>query len=504
MLRQFSTKRIVGFFLLDWFGTLVMLLLAAFLRVRLGDLPEPLLNLVESLNVTLGGTQPGVASSTILSLSTRVVLLVAVIWPAMFVVFSVYDGRRNETLKAELRHVLLAICASSLTLAGVLYLTYRETSRGLFVLFFVLDVTLVLGSRTAMWAYRRSQNGRQSGRRQAVIVIGAGPVGCRSVERLTKYAWADIKLVGYVDDDRDKQGKEFDGLSVLGTLDQVSNIVQTYDVRVALVALPLQAHERLVGTCRTLQDLSVHVHVIPDFFALSFPSATLDGFGGIPVIDLGRPGIYGWLRVYKRVFDTAVASLILALLSPLFFLIALLIKLESPGPVIYKQQRIGENGQPFSFLKFRSMRAGADAKAHQAHVARLIEQNLNPEDLEESGPGSLKMEDDPRITRVGKFIRKTSLDELPQFINVIEGDMSLVGPRPPIPYEVELYQEWHKRRFEALPGITGWWQVKGRNRVSFDEMIRMDIHYIENMSLWLDIKILLMTPWAAISGKGAG
>jgi exopolysaccharide biosynthesis polyprenyl glycosylphosphotransferase len=237
---------------------------------------------------------------------------------------------------------------------------------------------------------------------------------------------------------------------------------------------------------------------------LSFPDATLDGFGGIPVIHLGQPGIYGWRRLLKRAFDVMAVTLGLVVISPLLLIIAILIKLDSPGPVLYKQKRIGEHGQPFMMLKFRSMQVDADPRIHQAHVARLIEQNLGLDPAKAGGPSSLKMEDDPRVTRVGKFIRKTSLDELPQLFNVLRGEMSLVGPRPPIPYEVELYQDWHKRRFEALPGMTGLWQVKGRNRVSFDEMVRMDLEYIERQSLWFDIKILAQTPLAVITGRGAG
>jgi exopolysaccharide biosynthesis polyprenyl glycosylphosphotransferase len=204
------------------------------------------------------------------------------------------------------------------------------------------------------------------------------------------------------------------------------------------------------------------------------------------------------------VFDVAAAWLLLILLSPLFLIVAVLIRIESSGPIIFKQERIGENGRPFTFLKFRSMRADTDATLHKVYMTRLIKENLSSEQLKVNGGGSLKMADDPRITRVGKIIRKTSIDELPQLINVLRGEMSLVGPRPSLPYEVELYEEWHKRRLEALPGITGWWQVKGRNRVSFDEMVRMDLDYIEHTSFWLDLKILLLTPWAALSGEGAG
>jgi exopolysaccharide biosynthesis polyprenyl glycosylphosphotransferase len=220
------------------------------------------------------------------------------------------------------------------------------------------------------------------------------------------------------------------------------------------------------------------------------------------VTDPGQSGANTRRHPLKRAFDIIVAALLLALLSPLMLLTIVLIKIESRGSVIFRQRRVGENGRPFTMLKFRSMQASADPNVHKSYVTSLIERNIGPEPGG-SGAGSLKMKDDPRITRVGRVIRKTSIDELPQLVNVLRGEMSLVGPRPPLPYEVELYKEWHKRRLEAPPGVTGWWQVKGRNRVAFDEMVRMDIYYIDNASFWFDLRILLLTPWAAISGRGA-
>jgi len=501
MLRQYSAKRIVFFSLIDWLGTLAMLYAAVFLRIKLGNLPNAYLALLR-----LMGIQPGVgwADWTVIDpnliLVPQVFVLIALIWPFYFFVFSVYDGRRNETLKAELINVFLAICTAMITLAGVLYLTYRETSRIIFIVFFFLDVGLLLGSRVVLWTYRLKLAPRQSSR-HAVVVVGAGLVGRNIVRELRKYAWADIRLVGYLDDDPQKQGIQFEGIPVLGTLDDFTNLIEAHQVQDAIVALPLRAHKRIVETCQNLQQLGVRVYVVPDLFALSFPSARLEGFGGIPVIDLGQPGIYGGRRVAKRIFDTLAATIGLILLSPMLLFVAIAIKLDSPGPVFYRQARVGENGRLFTMLKFRSMKIGNDASVHKQYVAKLIQENLSADQL---GGKSLKLENDPRITRVGKIIRKTSIDELPQLFNVLRGEMSLVGPRPAIPYEVELYQDWHKRRFDAIPGITGFWQVKGRNLVSFDEMVRMDIEYIEKQSLWLDIKILLQTPLAVFTGKGAG
>ncbi len=207
----------------------------------------------------------------------------------------------------------------------------------------------------------------------------------------------------------------------------------------------------------------------------------------------------GYLRL-KRAMDVVLSAAALLILSPVLLVLAILIKLHSPGPVIFRQARVGKDGRPFTFLKFRSMRHNADVSIHRDHVAALIAGH----DRAPASGKSAKLERDPRITGLGRVLRKTSVDELPQLINVLRGDMSLVGPRPPIPYEVELYQEWHKQRLKVLPGITGWWQVKGRNLVSFDDAVAMDLHYIEHRSLGLDLKILLMTPFAVFKGKGAG
>ena len=200
----------------------------------------------------------------------------------------------------------------------------------------------------------------------------------------------------------------------------------------------------------------------------------------------------------KRAIDVLGSLGLLILLSPLFLIISALIKLTSPGPVFFRQKRIGQFGREFTFLKFRSMVVNNDPSIHMEYVRNLIDKKVD------QSAGTFKIKNDPRVTAVGRFIRKSSLDELPQFINVLKGEMSLVGPRPPIPYEFESYSLWHRRRIlEAKPGITGAWQVEGRSRTTFDDMVRMDLRYIRNQSLWLDVKILLKTPLAVISGDGA-
>jgi lipopolysaccharide/colanic/teichoic acid biosynthesis glycosyltransferase len=205
---------------------------------------------------------------------------------------------------------------------------------------------------------------------------------------------------------------------------------------------------------------------------------------------------------FKRVLDITASAILLALLLPLLLVIAALVKLTSPGPVLFRQRRIGQSARPFTMLKFRTMKANAEHSVHQKFVTDFIRSGSQPQQPGDSTV--FKITDDPRVTRVGRFLRKTSLDEFPQFWNVLTGDMSLVGPRPPLQYEVEQYRSWHWRRvLEAKPGVTGLWQVAGRSRTTFDEMVRLDLRYVRSRSLWTDLKILLATPRAVVSGRGA-
>jgi len=211
------------------------------------------------------------------------------------------------------------------------------------------------------------------------------------------------------------------------------------------------------------------------------------------------------IRPYKskRILDILVASIALVIAAPFSAVIALLIKLSSPGPVLFRQMRVGRNGKEFMFYKFRSMRIGNDDSQHRQYIKLFIEGN-EAELKKLHGPKKIyKLTCDDRVTFVGKFLRRTSLDEVPQLINVIRGDMSMVGPRPHLAYEVELYKEWHRRRLNGLPGITGWWQIHGRSRVPFDEAVKMDIWYLEHQSLILDLRIMTRTITKAIVGRGA-
>jgi exopolysaccharide biosynthesis polyprenyl glycosylphosphotransferase len=266
----------------------------------------------------------------------------------------------------------------------------------------------------------------------------------------------------------------------------MTNVLGTKVSSAVNIALPTQiaAHVRLT------------VHLFPTKNDAEKGLSDLTFYPELPSHSRGRRPA----QLLKRLIDIAGSALLLCLFAPFFVLIAAAIKVNSSGPILFRQTRVGHYGRPFSFLKFRSMYVGNDAAIHREYVTNFISRGTTTVETD----GVYKITNDPRVTSVGRFLRKTSLDELPQLWNVLCGDMSLVGPRPPIPYECDCYAPWHRRRvMEAKPGITGLWQVMGRSRLSFNDMVRLDLKYARHWSLWLDFKILLRTPKAVLMGEGA-
>lgn len=494
MLRRFSNRRVLTFFLFDLLGTIAMLILAAYLRVEIGFLPKPFIALLRELQIPVVNWWEGLRPEDIFS--WPIIFLITIIWPFFFTVFSVYDGRRNENLKSELINVFAAIVASCLVLSGILFLTYRSTSRVVFILFFFLDLFLLLGSRICWYGYSLIQNGTKFHHKRPVLIIGAGDVGRNVAVEILNQERKDIKLVGFLDDGIEKQGGLISGLPVLGILDQAPKVVENYQICDAVVALPLRAHERLVGICKSLQDQSVRVYVVPDLFDITFPGADLENYAGVPIIDLGDPNILGHWQIVKRILDILIVTVGFIFAAPLILIIFVLIKIDSPGPAFYSQARVGYGGKTFNMIKFRTMYEDAE------NVLRNMLSN-DPLLYQEWNEYQ-KLTKDPRITRVGKVLRRLSLDELPQIWNVVRGEMSLIGPRPFLPSQVESYgMEAYKNYIRVRPGITGMWQVSGRNHTSFSKRAHWDDYYIRNWSIRLDINILLRTIGVVFQGDGA-
>jgi exopolysaccharide biosynthesis polyprenyl glycosylphosphotransferase len=420
-------------------------------------------------------------------------LLVPAIWAIAFLGLRVYDPARALHYLDDVQAVWSAVTWAALVFAGVAYLFFREFSRFLFFYFYLLDLAFLIGWRALLHWLLRLGLGRRLGDPRRAIVVGAGTVGQELGQALRTYRWTGLELVGYVDDDAAKQGTTYADRPVLGTLEDISSIVSQYAVGEVLLALPPRAQERARQLVLALQALPVNVRVVPDVFDLVFIRASVEEFAGIPLIGLREPVIEGPDRVVKRIFDLIVGSLALILSSPLMLIAALAVRIDSPGPVLLRQSRIGEGGRPFRMLKLRTMREGADTDEQQL----AQETGVGP-------PIFVKQPDDPRITRAGRVLRRFSIDELPQLFNVLKGDMSLVGPRPELPWMVERYESQHRKRFAVPQGMTGWWQVNGRSdRADYALRIEDDLYYIRNWSVWLDLRILCMTARAVIRGEGA-
>lgn len=322
-----------------------------------------------------------------------------------------------------------------------------------------------------------------------VLIVGAGEIGRAVMRNLAARPDLGYHVVGFVDDDPAKG--DLGRFKALGNLDQMETLLKAERIDEVIIALPWMYQRKIISLVRACETLGARARVVPDLFQLSLNRVDFDDIGGIPLIGIKEATIPRVGRIVKRLLDVVFATLGLGLGLPFWLLLALAIRLESPGAVIFRQQRVGESGRPFAVYKFRSMRASAEAERAQL-------QALNEAD----GP-LFKIKNDPRLTRVGRFIRRVSLDEVPQLLNVLRGEMSIVGPRPGLPEEVAQYQPWHRQRLEVSPGLTGLWQVSGRSDLSFDEMCLLDIYYIENWSLGLDLTIMLRTIPRVLFGNGA-
>ena len=408
-------------------------------------------------------------------------------WIGIFIVFSVYDGRRNLRVIDEITSVTLASLLALVALAGTLYLSYREVSRLLFVLFFLISYTFLLSWRLlARLRFQIDKSRKQRQRR--VLVVGAGLVGRELEEKIAHQPEIGLKVVGFLDDNPQKRSQHAD---ILGPLTSAITIIEQQRVVEVIIALPQRAYKRMNQLVGELHTLPVKVWVIPDYFRLALHKAAVEEFAGIPMLDLRAPALNDYQRMVKRSFDLLVSILLLPVILPLIALIAIAIRLEGPGSIFFRQLRAGENGRVFSIIKFRTMVPNAEELRH------LVEH------LDEEGRLIHKTADDPRITRIGRILRHTSLDELPQIFNIIKGEMSLVGPRPELPYLVAQYEPWQRQRFAVPQGVTGWWQINGRSDRPMHLNTDDDLYYVQNYSILLDIYILIKTVIVVLKGKGA-
>lgn len=407
--------------------------------------------------------------------------LFALIWVFVMLLFSTYDGRKNFRIVDELTSLTGGVAMAAVTSSGALYLSFRDVSRLLFVLFVLLAYFFLISWRSLYRLLRRWRAFPTPIRK--MIIVGSGTIGKEVHQMINKHLDLGISFIGYLDD-------AGSGDEVIGYLADAKKIIKQESIDDVVFALPGWAYERVNNLVAEIYDLPVRVWVIPDYFSIALHRATIEEYAGIPMLDLRAPALNDYQRMIKRTFDLFLALLFVPPATILMGLVAIAVRLDSPGEVLFRQKRVGENGRIFEMLKFRSMVLNGEK------TLETSEKHGNKDNI-------LKIANDPRVTRVGKFIRRTSLDELPQLFNVLKGEMSLVGPRPELPDLVEKYEPWQRTRFAVSPGMTGWWQITGRSDKPMHLHTEDDLYYVQNYSLILDLTILLRTFWVVIRGKGA-
>ncbi len=409
--------------------------------------------------------------------------IVLAIWPIVFYFHGLYQSRRDRSRVDEALTILLATAFATFMISA-LPSWFRPTipgsdelltfSRAFIGIFVVCDVTLVVLSRVL--TRHILQTLRLKGRNlQRILVVGASDLGREITYKLQAHRELGLEVVGFLDDDRGKLGQQIMGVPVLGVLNEIEDVIAERAVDQVYIALPLDAHRKMVRVMQQVGRSCVEVKLVPDVLQYATLKSSLEDLDGTPVINLSQVPLQGWSSLAKRTMDIILASLGLALLLPFFPFLALAIWWEDRGPIFYRQERMGLDGKPFMILKFRSMKVNAESSSGPVWAIR----------------------GDDRRTRLGSLMRKTSIDELPQLWNVLKGDMSLVGPRPERPTFVHEFK--HKipdymLRHRVKSGITGWAQVHGwRGNTSIRRRIQYDLYYIQNWSLLLDLKILWMT-----------
>jgi len=404
----------------------------------------------------------------------------------------VYDQPRGASWFSEIYHIVAGTAIGIILAVFVIVIFFRPFLYSRLVFFYagVLIPALLIISRLVKRVVRNRLRKKGLGV-DRVLVVGGGEVGRAVMRNTVAEETLGYHVVGFVDDDPEKGSTDIGRFKAWGETANLPRLIKELAVDEVIITLPWMYHRKIVSIIAQCEREKVRVRIVPDIFQMTLSRLHIEDLAGIPMIGIQERSIKGGQLVFKRVMDIVLSSLLLVLLFPLFVLIAVAIKLDTPGPVILRQIRVGKGERLFTCFKFRSMRVGADEEK-----AQLLERN-------EANGVWFKMRDDPRVTRVGRFLRRASMDELPQFLNVLMGHMSMVGPRPAVPSEVQHYQPWHKRRLEVAPGVTGLWQVSGRSNLTFDEMVLLDLYYIENWSPLLDLHLLLRTVPTVVSGEGA-
>lgn len=397
---------------------------------------------------------------------------------------------------------LLIVAAAFLYRGGFQYRAFSY-ARAVFVLDFILAFGGIVAVRVLVRAAQTFARSRGINL-IPTLVVGRGPEAALCINEMRERPSLGYRVIGVVENvvTGGIGPSTYEGVPVVSDLKGLPEAIRDARANEVIIADPRVDGDALFDVMmRCGRQRGVEFRIAPNLFNCLPRKTEIDQIGALPMIRLFREPLSSSARLLKRSSDIVIASLALLIAAPLWLLIALAIKLGSSGPVLYTQERVGMDGRIFLCYKFRTMQLGADSQTHREYQKQFIAGSAEA-NLGDGERPVYKFHADPRITRVGRWLRRASLDEVPQLFNVLRGEMSVVGPRPPIPYEVEAYELWHRKRLDMKPGLTGLWQVSGRNRMPFAEMVRLDLFYIENWSLLLDLKIILRTVLVIFRGDG--
>ncbi|MCI0709900.1 MAG: sugar transferase [Chloroflexi bacterium] len=466
MIRSFSTSFTIFLLFLDTLAALLAIRVAEWLR----------------LTLNFGQEAPEAWFETPWGLY----IILPITWILILHSSGAYSPSQTYRAVLEIFNLLRALVIAILIIAGIFYFAYRNYSRvQAFYLYTLLGV-ITIGNRGIMRLYFRLTGGRKYDSRR-LLIVGTNDLAMLVAKQVRSYAWTGLYLAGFVAEDSESDAN----VDVIGSLNELDTLVDDQDIDEVVIAIKRPAHHQLLDIANRMYKKNIKVRFAPDLHEIAYVTVDVEQIDDLPLISLRDSVLTPDERIVKRLFDIAISISLCTLALPILLVIALAIRLESKGSPLFFQERIGQDMKPFKMIKFRTM--VKDAEKLQDDV------NLYDDD------GNLihKRPDDPRITRVGRFLRRTSLDELPQLINIIKGDMSLVGPRPEMPWMVDKYEEWQLKRFEVPQGLTGWWQVNGRSETPMHLATEDDLYYIQHYSLALDLMILLRTPAVVLTGKGA-
>jgi exopolysaccharide biosynthesis polyprenyl glycosylphosphotransferase len=409
----------------------------------------------------------------------RALPLIVLPWVLTCWLFGIYRTARMKTLVDELQTLLRGVALGLLVVSAISFF-FRELHFGRFVVLASAGFSLVLQGGSRAFFHRVERRMRRSGEHDVpALIVGTGVAAIRLLQKLQDHPEIGYRVVGFLDDAADLE-KEVANRPVLGRLGELRRVAAEFDVEEVFVANPALGHTRMLSLVLDCEDLGITFRVVTNLFEVLTAGTQLDLVDDLPLVRLGRESVSPLYEPLKRGFDVIGATLGLLLAAPLMLWCAWRIRRSSPGPALFRQQRVGRDGVPFEMLKFRTM--GSDAMPYEV---------------------APRGRNDPRVTDTGRWLRATSIDELPQLVNVLKGEMSLVGPRPEMPFIAESYDEWQRRRLGVKPGITGLWQILGRKDLPMHENLQYDFYYIRNRSLALDASIVIRTLGAVLSRRGA-